>query len=85
MVNVSEGVKIGGLEEYVRQGFNEPFDTNHKDELGLCGYIVGAFLLAEAGEADLFTLCITVFLDVSFCALEDHATLFFLSLFGGKG
>ena len=48
-----------------------PLDAEHEDELGFGGDIVGAFFLADAGETDLLTLGIAVFLDVGLGTLED--------------
>jgi hypothetical protein len=48
-----------------------PLDADHEDELGFGGDIVGAFFLADAGETDLLTLGIAVFLDVGLGTLED--------------
>ena len=57
-----------------------PFDANNEGELGFSLDVVGALLLAQAGETDLLALCIAVFLDVGLGALEDDATLLLLSL-----
>ena len=57
-----------------------PLDTDNKDQLGLSRDIVGTFLLAQAGKADLLALCITVLLDVGFGALEDDTTLLLVGL-----
>lgn len=40
-----------------------PLDANHKDKLVLFFNIESAFLLAEAGQTDLFPLGISVFFD----------------------
>jgi hypothetical protein len=58
-----------------------PLDADHEDELGFSGDIVRAFLLANAGKADLFALSITVFLDVGFGTLEDDFPLLLVGLF----
>ena len=57
-----------------------PFDSNDKNQFGLGRNVVGTFLLAEPSKPDLFTLCVTILLDVRFGTLEDCRTLFFASL-----
>ena len=64
-------------------GGSLPFDADDEDEFGLGGHVVGSFLLAKAGEANLLALGVAVFFYVGFGALEDDAAFFFLGL--GKG
>lgn len=63
------------------EGIDQPFDSDYEDQFRFCRNIIGSFLFAQAGEPDLFTLRIAVFLHIGLCALEYHATLFFLGLF----
>ena len=39
-----------------------PFDTDHENELGFAGNVKFAFLLREAGQANLLALCMAIFL-----------------------
>lgn len=59
---------------------DEPLDTDNKDQLSLSRDIVGAFLLAQAREADLLALCIAVLLHVGLGTLEDNAALLLVGL-----
>jgi hypothetical protein len=65
---------------HVLDRIDVPLNADNEDEFRLCRDIEGAFSLAQAGEPDLFTLCIPVFLDVGLRALEDYTSLFFLGL-----
>ena len=57
-----------------------PLNSDNEDELSLGRDIVGAFLLAQAVKADLFTLCIAVLLNVGFGTFENDTTLLLSSL-----
>lgn len=60
--------------------FVDPFDADDEDQLGLARHVEVAFLLGEAREANLLALCISVFLNIGFGALEDDSTLLLLGL-----
>lgn len=57
-----------------------PLDAENKDQLSLSRDIVGTFLLAQAGKADLLALYIAVLFDIGFGALEDDAALLLVGL-----
>jgi hypothetical protein len=61
---------------------NIPLDTEHEDELGLLVNEEAALLTAHTGESDLFSLSITVLLDILFGLFEDGATLLLVCLVG---
>lgn len=57
-----------------------PLDTHDKHQFGFGWNIERALLLGNARKSDLFSLLITVFLDVRFGSLEDHTTLLLVGL-----
>lgn len=59
----------------------DTLDTNDENKLVLVWDVEGAILLAQAGESDLLTLGIAVFLDVGLGALEDDTTLLLVGLY----
>lgn len=59
---------------------HSPLDTDNKDQLLLSGNVERAILLRQSGKSDLFTLLITVLLDVLLGTLEDDAALLLLGL-----
>jgi hypothetical protein len=60
----------------------DTLDADDEGEARLGRYVVGAFLLGDAREADLLALCIAVLLDIGFGALENLLTLLLGGLFG---
>lgn len=59
---------------------NLPLDTDDEDELGLAQHVEISFLFGEPRKANLFALCLTVFGNIGFSALEDDPTLLLLGL-----
>lgn len=58
----------------------DTLDTNNEDELVLSWDMERTILLGQTLKTDLFTLCVTVLLDVLLGTLEDDATLLLLGL-----
>ena len=66
-----------------RQGETEggsPLDSDSEYELGFSRNVEVAFLLREAGQANLLALRIAIFLDVGFCFFEYRSTFLLLGL-----
>ncbi len=57
-----------------------PFDAYNEDKLRLLGHVIGAFLLAQTAQTNLFTLRIAILLDIGLGTLEDDTALFLGSL-----
>jgi hypothetical protein len=53
----------------------DTFDADDESEFWLCWYVVGAFLLGDAREANLLALSIAVFLNIALGTLEDLCSL----------
>ena len=58
-----------------------PLDTDNKDQFGLIRDVEVSFMTSNTSKTDLFTLRITVFLDVGFGALEDDSALLLVGLY----
>lgn len=61
-----------------------PLDAEDKDQFWLLFDVEGAVLSAQSSKSDLLSLCVAIFLDIGFGALEDDTTFFLVRLFGPR-